>query len=173
MKKSLSVSLPFVTVENIIPDKNTVKRLSFLYAGKHGELNAVLQYVYHYFYFIKFGEKETADVLMDIALSKMERVERLGSLLLNLGVDPICAGYLPFRCNFYRTDSLSYSKNIEKMLLDDISGALVTIDAYNTAINEIPFDEIKALLIKIKFDEESHVKTLNDRLLFHSKKRRE
>lgn len=173
MKKPLSVSLPYVTVENITPDKNTIKRLSFLYAGKHGELNAILQYVYQYFYFMKFNEKETADVLMAIALSKMERVERLGALLLNLGIDPICAGYLPFRCDFYRTDSVFYNKNIEKMLLDDISNALVTIDTYKTAIDEIPFDEIKSLLIKIKLDEELHVKILKDRLSFHSQKRRE
>ena len=51
MKKPLSVDIPYPIIEDIEINKNSVTRLSFLYAGKHGELNAILQYTYHYFYF--------------------------------------------------------------------------------------------------------------------------
>ena len=167
MKKPLSVDIPYPIIEDIEINKNSVTRLSFLYAGKHGELNAILQYTYQYFYFQNLGDKETAETLMAIAFSEMQHLEILGSALLKAGIDPIYAGYLPFGCNFYKTDSVSYSKNAEKMLLDDISGELVAIDAYEKAIIAVDDEKIKAILLRIKIDDELHVRVLRERLNFY------
>ena len=171
MKKPLSVNLPYPTVKEKISDKNSIRQLSVLYAGNHGELNAILQYTYHYFYFKRLEDEETAEILMGIAFSEMHHLEMLGTILLKAGIDPIYARYLPFGCNFYKTDVVSYSKTAEKMLLDDISGELVGIDSYEKAILSINNEEIKAVLTRIKLDEELHVRALKERLEYYCKKR--
>ncbi len=173
MRKPLSINLPYPTAEQVKIDKSLAQRISFLYAGKHGELNAILQYTYHYFYFKRLEDEKTADILMGIAFSEMHHLEILGSILLKAGIDPIYAGYLPFGCNFYKTDCVSYSKTVEKMLLDDISGELVAIDSYEKAILSITDEKIKAVLTRIKLDEELHVKALKERLEYYSKNRKE
>ena len=172
MKKPLSLNLPYPSFEEIVIDKNSAKQISFLYAGRHGELNAILQYTYHYFYFNRLGDKETSESLMGIALSEMHHLKILGMVLLKAGIDPVYAGYLPFGCNFYKTDSVCYSKNAEKMLLDDIAGEMVAIDAYDKAIMGVSDDKIKAVLLRIKLDEELHVKVLRERLNFYSSERK-
>ena len=164
MKKPLSINLPYPTVEGEISDKNSVSKLSFLYAGKHGELNAILQYTYHYFYFKRLNDEETAEIIIGIAFSEMHHLEILGEVLLQAGIEPIYAEYLPFGCNFYKSDVVSYSKTAGKMLLDDISGELVAIDSYEKAILSIANEEVKAVLTRIKLDEELHVKVLKERL---------
>ncbi len=171
MKKPLSVDFPYPSLDDIEINKNSAKWLSFLYAGKHGELKAILQYTYHYFYFNQLNDKETADALMGIALSEMKHLEILGEVLLRSGIDPIFAGYFPIGCVFYKTDCISYSKNAEKMLLDDISGELVAIDAYDKAIIGIEDEKIKAVLLRIKLDEELHARVLKERMSFYFNER--
>jgi bacterioferritin len=101
---------------------------------------------------------------MGIAFSEMHHLEILGEVLLQAGIEPIYAEYLPFGCNFYKSDVVSYSKTAGKMLLDDISGELVAIDSYEKAILSIANEEVKAVLTRIKLDEELHVKVLKERL---------
>ena len=79
MKKPLSINLPYPTVEGEISDKNSVSKLSFLYAGKHGELNAILQYTYHYFYFKRLNDEETAEIATQENIETQEALEQKGT----------------------------------------------------------------------------------------------
>ncbi len=164
MVKPIALSLPYPSVENIEKNLKTASRISILYAGKHGELNATLQYVYQYFYFNEFKEKEIAQTLMGIAVSEMRHIEMLGELILALGQSPVYAECLPYRCNFYSSSSVSYSTNAEKMLMDDIAGEMLAVNDYDKAVNEILDQQVQAILLRIKLDEELHIKVLKDAL---------
>ncbi len=165
MVKPVALSLPYPSVEGIEKNLKYASYLSFLYAGKHGELNTVLQYVYQYFYFNAFGQKEIAKTLMGIAVSEMRHMEILGELILALGQNPVFAECLPYRCNFYSSSSVSYSTNAEKMLLDDLSNEMLAVSEYDKVTNKILDKRVQAILTRIKLDEELHVKALEDALL--------
>lgn len=165
MVKPIALSLPYPSADNIEKNLKYASILSLLYAGKHGELNATLQYVYQYFYFNEFKEKEIAENLMGIAVAEMHHIEILGKLILALGQNPVYAECLPYRCNFYSSSSVSYSTNAEKMLLDDITGEMLAVSEYDRAVNEILDQRVQAILVRIKLDEELHIKVLREALL--------
>ena len=173
MVKPLALSLPYPTAVGIEKNLKHASRLSFLYAGKHGELNATLQYVYQYFYFNEFGEWEIAKTLMGIAVAEMRHLELLGELILALGQSPVFAECLPYRCDFYSSSCVSYSTNAEKMLLDDISGEMLAVSDYERAIKDISDQRVQAILTRIKLDEELHVKALRDALSKINSKRKQ
>ena len=160
--KPLVVNLDYPSLDGIKEDKKLAYELSCAYAGKHGELNAILQYLYHYFYFNRLGEGEMAQTLMGIGLAEMHHLEILGQLILSLGIDPIFASFPPFRAEYYSSIFLSYSKSARKMLLDDISGEMVAISEYEQLINKIKDEQVQAILLRIKLDEELHAKVLKE-----------
>ena len=170
MVKPIALSLPYPTGEGVEKNLLTASKLSILYAGKHGELNATLQYVYQSFFFNKFKEDEIASTLMGIAVAEMEHLEILGELILELGQSPVYAECLPYRCNFYSSSNVSYCTNAEKMLLDDIAGEMLAVSDYEKAISDIDDEKVQAILLRIKLDEELHIKVLKDALSKVSKK---
>ena len=165
MVKPIALSLPYPTIDGVEKNLLTASKLSVIYAGKHGELNAILQYVYQSFFFNKFKKEEIASTLMGIAVAEMEHLEILGELILSLGQSPVYAECLPYRCNFYSSSNVSYSTNAEKMLLDDIAGEMLAVGDYEKAISEIEDEKVQAILVRIKLDEELHIKVLKDALL--------
>ncbi len=162
MKKPLIVSLPYPSLDDIEKDKKTALILSRAYAGCHGELNAILQYIYHHFYFNDLRKKEYAEKLIEISLAEMLHLSLLGETLLKLGLDPQYITYSPLFNNFYSTKNVSYSKQIDKMLLDDLSSELVAIEEYKEISQSIKDPKIQALLSRIILDEELHVQVLKE-----------
>ena len=162
MKKPLIVSLPYPSLDDIEKDKKTAVILSRAYAGCHGELNAILQYIYHHFHFNDLRKKEHAEKLIEISIAEMLHLSLLGEALLKLGLDPQYITYSPLFNNFYSTKNVSYSKQIDKMLLDDLSGELVAIEEYKEISQSINNPKIQALLSRIILDEELHVQVLKE-----------
>ncbi len=162
--KSIAVDLPYPVPGNICKNLKVARALSVPYAGFHGELNAILQYVYHAFYFKTRGDGKTAQLLLGIAITEMEHLEMLGELILRLGGDPVYAAGTPFECTFYSASAVSYSKTPQKMLLDDISGELIASREYENLAKRICNEDIGALLTRIKMDEDLHALVLKDRL---------
>ncbi len=163
--KPIAVDLPYPKTDNICCDKNTAKILSRAYAGPHSELGAILQYVYHSFFFEKLCDNKTADIMTGIALTEMKHLDILGKLILDLGADPVYAiNCLPLEYSFYSASAVTYSKTPQKMLLDNISGEMLAISDYNNMINSICNEQVTAVLARIKLDEELHVLVLKERL---------
>lgn len=162
MKKPLMVDLPYPSIDGLEEDMKSALILSRAYAGIHGELNAILQYVYHHFHFNKLGYNEKAEKLIEISLAEMVHLEVLGKMLLKLGLDPMFITYSPLFCNYYSTKSVAYSKDKNKMLLNDLTGELVAIEQYKGIIAEISNEKVEAILSRIILDEELHVKVLKD-----------
>ena len=164
MPKPLKVDLPYPDLNGIEKDYRTAMIIAPAYAGGHSELNAILQYTYHFLNFNGEGDKETAKVLMEIAVAEMEHLEILGTLLYKLGADPIYTKIPPYRIDYYQTTGVSYSKLPVKMLLDDISGEMLAVKEYQNMVSNLSNEKVAAVLTRIILDEEIHIKVLKDLL---------
>ena len=160
----IKVQLPYPSVDGLLEDFKSACVIAPSYCGIHGELDAILQYVYHSFYFNKLGDKETAGTLMGIAMCEMEHFELLGSALLKLGVDPMFTKQPCIRSGVYNTCYISYSKSPVKMLIDDITGEMVAIDEYEKMCEKLQEEDVSALIKRIMLDEQVHIKVLKERL---------
>ncbi|MDE7330075.1 MAG: hypothetical protein K2N30_03110, partial [Clostridia bacterium] len=61
MPKPMTVNLPFPTTDGICPDALSLRIISPAYASPTGELNTVLQYIYHALVFNAKGFKEQSE----------------------------------------------------------------------------------------------------------------
>lgn len=160
MPKPIRVDLPYPQIKNFCPDPKSVRIISSAYAGAHGELTAILQYIYHAFHFANIGEEGTAGVLEGIAISEMQHFDMLGTMLLSLGADPVYTACPPYKSNFYNTSVISYSKTAQKMLMDDLSGEIYAAESYGRMLDRLTNEEVAAVIARIKLDEELHIKVL-------------
>ena len=164
MVKPIIVNLPYPSLDCITRDTCSAEIIAPAYAGMHGELNAVLQYVYHNFYFDKEGNSQTADTLIGISVAEMKHLEILGDMTLRLGADPVFARRPPYKCDFYSAGFVSYSKTAKKMLMDDISGELIAIRNYEEILKRLCNEVVAAVISRIKMDEELHIRVLKAEL---------
>ena len=160
----LIVDLPYPSLNNVKKNLRFARLISPLYASAHGELNAILGYSYYATNFENYFSEETAKILKRIAVAEMEHLEILANLLTKLGQDPVYGYYSPLGFEYYQTSSLSYSKTPQKMLLDAISGEMIAINDYLETANKIEEENVSAILIRIRLDEELHVKILKELL---------
>ena len=164
MQKPLIVDLPIPSLENIGYDVKTARIISSAYAGRHGELSATLQYVYHNLNFLGQNYSNIADVMMGIALAEMDHFKILGELLYKLGVDPVYSEMPPYKYNFYNTACVNYSNSVQKMLLDDISSEMLAVKEYEKMAKLVDNDDVSAILLRIALDEQLHIKVLRETL---------
>lgn len=162
MPKPIELDLPYPSIDCVTEDLKSAAIIAPAYAGMHGELTAVLQYIYHTFYFEKDCEIKTAEVLEGIAVAEMHHMDMLGGLLLNLGVDPVYTVRPPYKCNFYNTSCISYSKTVQKMLMDDLSGEIYAVETYGKMLCDLRNEQVAAVIARIKLDEELHIKILRN-----------
>ena len=162
--KPLTIDLPYPSLDKIKKNPKIARRIFPLYAGAHGELNAILSYSYYSFNFDNHFSKEVAKTLMQIATSEMKHLEILANLLIKLGQDAIFGSYSPFGFEYYSASYPSYSKTPQKMLLDAISGELIAISDYIKTAESIEDELVSSILLRIRLDEELHVKVLKELL---------
>lgn len=165
MKKPIRIDLPYPNIDYINKDLKAAAIIAPAYASMHGELNAILQYLYHYINFKGIGDEQTADVLMGISVAEMYHLEILGKLLYKLGVDPIFTKMPPFGYNYYTSAGVSYSKTPIKMLIDDVSGEILAVSQYEKMAEQLKNEEVSAVIKRIALDEELHVRVLKERIV--------
>ena len=78
MPSPLTENKPFPTTDGLCPDAFTLRIISPAYAAPTGELNAILQYLYHYYHFNACGYKKFAETIESIAISEMIHLKLLG-----------------------------------------------------------------------------------------------
>ena len=164
MDKEIAVNLPYPSLDCITKDLCAAQVIAPAYAGRHGELNAILQYVYHHYYFSDEGNEQTTNVLIGISLAEMRHLSILGEMLLKLGVDPVYSARPPCKYDFYTAGYVSYSKTARKMLMDDISGELVAVSEYGEMLKNLENEDVAAVIARIKLDEELHIRVLKAEL---------
>jgi len=160
MPEPIRVKEKYPTTDGICPDAYSLRIISPAYAGPDGELNAILQYIYHSFFFSKKGYGETADVLKGIAIAEMRHLDLLGETVLALGAAPVYSQYPACAFNFYSTKYVSYSGSLKNMLEDDLLGERRAVAAYKKMLRSLKNEQVKAMISRILADEVLHVETL-------------
>lgn len=163
--KPICLDLPYPPLDCIGCDPLSARIIFPAYATAHGELTAVLQYIYHSFRFGCLEDRQTAETLVGIAVAEMRHFDILGEMLLRLGVDPVYTTNLPGTpFNFYSASAVSYSKTAKKMLMDDLSGELCAVQTYGRMLSCLCNEDVAAVIARIKMDEELHVQVLKERM---------
>lgn len=162
MSKPLTLKEPFPTTDGICPDAYSLAVISPAYASSTGELNAVLQYIYHSFIFDKQGKKEYAEALESIAIAEMIHLKLLGKIIANLGAQPLYCQNPSTAYNFYSTKFVAYSRCLVDMIEDDILGEKHAICQYTKILSRLKNEQIKAIVSRIRDDEELHLSTLKE-----------
>lgn len=160
MAKPLTIQAEFPTTEGLCPDSYSLAVISPAYASPTGELNAVLQYFYHYFNFDKQGLKDYAADLESIAIAEMLHLELLGKTIMALGAQPIYCQNPPTAFNFYSAKYVTYSRNLVNMIEDDILGERRAIALYTKMLTRLINEQVKGIISRILEDEKLHLEKL-------------
>lgn len=160
MPEPIQSSLPYPTLKDITPDARSLRIISPAYASPTSELNTILQYIYHSFFFDNRGYSDIAEKLVGIAVSEMRHLKILGKTLFLLGAAPVYTQYPPSCFNFYSTKFVSYSRTLENMLEDDIAGERHAISSYKKMLMCLKNEKVKQIVSRIIVDEELHLEIL-------------
>ncbi|MDE6504339.1 MAG: hypothetical protein K2L42_00545 [Clostridia bacterium] len=164
MLEPMICNLPYPTTDGICHDALSLRIISPAYATSVGELNAVLQYVYHSLFFECQGFKENAATLMSIAVAEMMHLKLLGKTILALGAAPTYSQYPPNSFNFYSAKYVAYSCSLKNMLEDDIIGERRAISDYKKMLRCLKNERVKEIVSRILEDEYLHLNTLEKML---------
>lgn len=162
MPKPLTLHSEFPTTEGLCRDAYSLAVISPAYASSTGELNAVLQYFYHFFNFDKQGYKEYASTLESIAIAEMLHLEILGKMIIALGAQPVYCQNPPTAYNFYSAKYVTYSRNLVNMIEDDILGEKRAISLYQKMLCRLKNEQIKKIITYILEDEKLHLEKLKE-----------
>ena len=162
MPKPLTLQAEFPTTEGLCPDAYSLAVISPAYASSTGELNAILQYFYHFFNFDKQGYKQYASDLESIAIAEMLHLELLGKTIIALGAQPIYCQNPPTAFNFYSAKYVTYSHNLVNMLEDDIMGERRAIAQYTKMLCRLKNQQLKDIISCILEDEKLHYEKLKE-----------
>ena len=132
------------------------------YAGKDGELTAVLQYVYQSILLGGSGERELSGLLLSIAVEEMRHLQILGTLIVKLGAPPVFTACPPYPVSYYSASCVNYAKSPRAMLAADISAERTAISEYERMIACLGNEPAAAVLARIRDDEEEHLRRLRD-----------
>lgn len=160
MPMPVAVNQPYPATEGLCPDAYSLRIISPAYASSESELNTVLQYIYHSFFFEKQGHREIAETLVGIAISEMKHLELLGSSILALGAAPVFAQYPATAFNFYSAKYVGYSCTLKNMLEDDLRGERRAIAAYTKMLKCLRNDQVGTIIRRILDDEKLHAERL-------------
>lgn len=159
MTKPLICDLPYPDVDTFAADVRSAKIISFAYATLHGELAATLQYQYHHIW----TEVESIALLYEqIAVAEMLHLNLLAKAMKRLGLDPLYRQNPQTPNTWYNTSTVSHSKTLPKMLLDDIAGEMNAIADYKRMLSLLKNEDVAALIERIVLDEELHLAKLSE-----------
>lgn len=166
--KPLVLDLPYPSAEDLTKDVKSGNIISFGYATLKGEIAAVLQYVYHHFFF-DLLDKGDADTMMAIAVAEMTHVNILGETMLKLGVNPRYV-QCPNTNAYFNTSQISRATSPTKMLMDDIQSEMGAIADYQKMLFVLQNEKVAAIIQRIVLDEQLHLETFKKMLEKYSDK---
>ena len=165
MKKSVEMDLPYPSMDGVVKDLKSAAIIAPAYDGGHGELKLLLQYIYHYLNFKSLGDKESSDLVMEILATEINHFILLGELIYKLGAAGIVAKMPPRGYNYCTSAGVTYSKTPIKMLIDDVSSEILSVNQYEKMVREIKNPAVTAIIERILMDEKLHIKLLKERII--------
>lgn len=157
LSKPLIVDAPYPTTEGISHDFYSLRIISQQYATSTGELNNVLQYIYHSFNFGYKGYGVYAETLESIAIAEMMHFSLLGKTIMALGAQPVYAQCPPSGFNFYSAKYVAYSQSLKYMLEDDIRAENHAIKCYEKMLKLLKNQKVAEIISRILQDEKIHL----------------
>ena len=162
MPEPLTMKEEFPTTEGLCPDAYSLAVISPAYASPTGELNAILQYFYHFFNFDRQGYDKYARTIESIAIAEMLHLELLGKTIMALGAQPIYCQNPPPAFNFYSAKYVTYSRNLVNMIEDDILSEKRAIALYVKMLTRLKDEQVKKIINRILEDERLHLQALKE-----------
>lgn len=162
MPRPLMLPEPYPTTQDLCEDAYSLSIISPSYASSTGELNAILQYVYHSFYFERCGYADVAEKLVSIAVAEMQHLNLLGQTILALGAPPVYCRNPSTGFDFYSAKYVAYSRSLKFMLEDDILGERQAISEYDKMLIKLKNQQVKNIVSRIRGDEILHLETLQN-----------
>ncbi len=160
MPEPFTLPQPFPTTDGLCEDAYSLRLISPAYASSTGELNAVLQYIYHSFFFKDRGFGEVAEKLVSIAVAEMIHLNLLGQTILALGAFPVYCRCPYNGFDFYSTKYVAYSRSLRFMLEDDIIGERQAICQYDHMLKKLKNQRVIEIVSRIRADEKLHLEAL-------------
>jgi bacterioferritin len=154
--------IPFPKLEGIEKSGSELKIISPAYAGDESELTSILQYVYQSIVLKKDGFTSEGKILEGIALDEMRHFELLGSMIYRLGEYPVFTYLPPHPINYFSTRSVTYSKTLKKMIMDDMIAEQYAIDGYSKMLYKLKDENVSAVIQRIRMDELRHLHMLKE-----------
>ena len=155
----------YPSMQEIKEDFQTLRLLSPAYAGRDGELTAVLQYVYQSVIFSETGKEEFARALVEIAVGEMHHLELLATMIAKLGAPPVYTACPPYPVGYYSASNVNYTKNHRQMLCADICAEENAISSYENILCRIKNAPVAAVISRILEEEKEHLKKFNELLM--------
>ncbi len=165
MPKPLIVDQPYPSLQSLTCDPYSVRIISSAYSTSSGELNAILQYIYHSVNFSCKEDEQRAALLKSIAVAEMKHFDMLAEALIRMGAAPVYTSQPPAQYNFYSTKFVAYSRTLRNMIEDDIMGEKYSIYVYERMLSRLKNDLVKRLICRIIEDERLHLEALEQSLI--------
>lgn len=153
----LTANKPFPTTKGICHDAYSLRVISPAYAAPSSELNAILQYLYHYHFFKSNGCDEFAQTIENIAIAEMIHLKLLGATILALGAAPVYTANPPAMFNFYSAKYVTYSRTLVCMAEDDVRAEKQAIRGYERMLKLLRNEKVKEIISRILEDEKLHL----------------
>ena len=153
---------PYPSLDHICEDSKTLRAVSPAYAGRDGELTAILQYVYQSVLLGSYGNQKASRLLMNIAAAEMRHLEILGTLITRLGAPPVFTECPPYPVSYYSASCVNYTRTLTCMIEADIRAEKCAIATYTHILQVIHNNAVKDVIERIRADEELHLCALQD-----------
>ena len=149
-------------LDGVEENVRALRVVSPAYAGRDGELTAVLQYVYQSILLGGSGESKLAALLISIAKEEMRHLQIMGTLIVKLGAPPVFTACPPYPVSYYSASCVNYAKSPRAMLAADIAAERTAISEYERMISCLKDEPAAVVLSRIRDDEEEHLRRLRD-----------
>ena len=160
----MSAEKEYPPLTEIKEDVQTLRLISPAYAGREGELTAVLQYVFQSIVFGEQGNTAASEKILKIAVSEMRHLEILGTMITKLGAPPVFTACPPYPVGYYSAACVNYAKTPRQMLCADICAEENAISQYEHILCRLKNPTVAAVISRIIEDEKEHLKTFNQLL---------
>lgn len=150
-------NIPYPKLMNIRQNIRYANLLYDSFAGKDGEVTAVMQYIYEHIELKRF--ESFSKILLDIAIEEMHHLDLLGNLIKKLGGKPYFIN--KEQCEWNSQNIKYHFGNVYNMLTYNIETEKKAIVEYRKVIKYTQNKSIKDLIERIILDEQTHLEIFN------------
>ncbi|MBO5046091.1 MAG: manganese catalase family protein [Clostridia bacterium] len=155
----------YPSLDGVGEDHRSLRIISPAYAGREGEMTAILQYVYQSIVLGARCEEEVARALHQISVDEMMHLQLLGTLICKLGAPPTFTSCPPYPVGYYSASNVDYTRSPQKMILSDIAAERAAIAAYEKMLLQLTNERVRAVISAICEEEREHLCRLETLLL--------